>query len=373
MLRGVMVAAALAGCADVPEELPTSVRDVAKVEVTAGNTVTAAGIALAFADTGVRLPLSLTYTSTEILAQNGCPEPSLAGVVVAPFQSAYGGNVVPGATSTLDLLLTGPVVARADVRYDLPYDCAGKQALQGSSTFTVFPNGRIVRTDAVKPSTTPVADAASCTQTCNAAPEDNATFATFWALAPGGERFTPGTTTPVTSTVTTQFSCTRYGDTHTVGIGWDTMTMPVARSSEVNGTLVSEYPFLDKRASVSPTTETARSTVFVGNGQRDCAELEAQMRMPAMLLFNGTAVARDTFDVYADTADRGARIEITTPPGEEVPEGFAIRARIDAHHLRVTHSDGRRIDVGVQAEGDAHFIWIPSALPADGAIILEAL
>ena len=373
MLRGVLVAAALVGaCADVPEELPSNVRDVPDVQLTA-ETAIAAGTTLAFANTGIRLPLSLKHADGgELLAENGCPEPSRAGVVIAPFQSAYGGHVVPGATSTLDFLATGPVVVRADVRYELPYDCGGKQALMGSSTFTMFPSGRIVRSDAVSPSTSTVTDAFSCTQTCNAAPEDNATFSTFWAFTAGGDRLIPGAAMPVTSTVTTQFSCTRYADV-TVGIGWDSSPQVMARSSEIGGTLVSEFPFLDKRATVAPATQTARSTLFVSGGQRDCAELEAAMHLPPMLLFDGVPVARDMFDVYADTVDR-RRVEITTPPGEAVPDGgFALRMRIETSHLRVTHSDGTRIDIGVQPDGDANLIWIPSALPADGAIILEAL
>ena len=369
MLRGVMVAAVLVGCAEVPEGPNPRTPGI----TAEGNAFNGAGIALAFAETGIRLPESLMFDGHEIFAANACPRPSLAGIAIEPFQTAYGGHEVPGATSTLDVLMPGPAVVQVEVRYDLPYDCFGKQSLQGSSTFTMFPSGRIVRQDSVKPTTTTITDAVMCNQTCNSAPMDNATLSVHWALdGTGGERLTP--TGPLsTNAASIPFSCTRYG-THNVGINWDVVpTVTSTKSSEINGAFVAEYTFLDKRTTVAPTTEVARSTLYV-SVEDDCAELQTEMRLPQRILVDDEDVMLDMFDIYTDTNARSGRMEIKPVPGQPIPTGFALRTRLDTSHLRARHSNGDEALFAVQPDGPGvTILWIDSQIPEDGSILIEAL
>jgi len=144
-----------------------NIRGARTLMLTDDDTVQGDGFVMKFSPTGVRLPSSLVHGDTEVFAASTCPNPSRVGVSIEPFETAVGGRLPVGFDSTrnfTEVKLRGPAVAQIAVTYDVPYSCAGPQSLRGTSTFTMFPSGRIVRNDVVQASTgAMIDDAIMCT------------------------------------------------------------------------------------------------------------------------------------------------------------------------------------------------------------------
>src|SRR5262249_2794699 len=140
--------------------------------------------AIELADHGVRMPQSLFIDSVDRLGTETCPVDSGVGIGVFPALDAVapqrGG---PDATGTIQVVWPGPVVGRVEVTWSTTYDCSGgSQQANGTSRFTIFPNGRVVRYDVATPSTTMlVQDGGSC----GCGGQSNYGFSTFWAFAKG--------------------------------------------------------------------------------------------------------------------------------------------------------------------------------------------
>jgi hypothetical protein len=84
-----------------------------------------------------------------------------------------------GTDSTATTLIEGPALVRVEVNYKVDYMCPGAQTLDGTSTFTMLPTGRIVRRDSIQPSTDTLAPNATCG--CESGSGD-LTFSTFYAF-----------------------------------------------------------------------------------------------------------------------------------------------------------------------------------------------
>ena len=167
-----------------------------------------------FADHGIRMPQSLFLGGVDRLGTDDCPFASGIGIGVFPaLTAAAPQRNGADATSTLTVDWAGPVVARVEVAWSAPYTCSGgAQEADGTSRFTIFPNGRIVRYDIAKPSTTMlVRDGAACG--CGA--DSDLGFMTFWtfthvtAVDRAGAPWADGA----------QAGCAIYPD-HTIGVAW---------------------------------------------------------------------------------------------------------------------------------------------------------
>jgi hypothetical protein len=380
MLRVVLVTAACGGCfASVPDSVPVNAAPGIDVGESETEILGRAGFSMTFASTGVRLPISLVH-GTEVFGTNTCPSPSRAGVSIEPFATAVGGEPAVGsAVNTYALALRGPAVVQVAVGYEVPYDCDGKQSLRGTSTFTLFPSGRIVRNDAVRASTgLNIADATACAA-CDGIPRQAALHA-FWALdAKAGERFeVTDTAIARNTTASIPFSCAKYL-THTAAISWsgDLGTAP-ARTSDTPSTFVYAYDFFTKSSTVPQAEQTARSTMLVAPNEQMCADMFTRLQLPATIVVDDGGVTTDArldaFEIYrADGTHRG-RIELRPPAGEAVPDGFAIDLDIGSiEHLRVERRSNEPIASTVQREGARSIIWIEDGIAAGDAIIIEAL
>lgn len=370
-----VTAVCAAACAEIPDRGPANATDV-KVD---GTTMEVKGqnFLLQFATTGVRLPIAFDHEGISLLASDQCPEPSLAGVSLAPMTTAVGGRqVVPAleAGNTIAVRWPGPLVAQIVVGYQMEYTCNGTQILDGTSTFTVFPSGRVVRNDAVKPTQGPTISTVTCGG-CSG-PTSTARFESFWALAPGGERvqiddagseqmLMPGA---VSRTAT---ACALYS-THGVAMTWKGDGVPSTEARAQDVPLEFRYDFIPPTDTLASAQQTGRSTFAFGPSGLTCTELAAEVDEPTLEI-GGRPIDASAFGIYEYSERISSAIEVRTQRLEGYDHGVALRLEVGTpDHLRVEHASGGAVEYFLQPDGDtAYIIWIPNGVPHDDPIVIE--
>jgi hypothetical protein len=186
--RGIAaVATVLAGCLSVPAYEP-AVSVTYTVSGTAG-TVAGPGFALHFAEgEAFHFPDALVIDGADVMGHE--PAPSCfgedeAGVVFSPTPriSAHGGAMP--VKNHLEPVLRGPAVVQVKLDWATRFDCNLARTPGGVATFTVFPDGRIVRYDTVvDPSSSPLLpEPCACDPAADPAVGTQFTITAFWTLA----------------------------------------------------------------------------------------------------------------------------------------------------------------------------------------------
>lgn len=198
-LRGAPALVLLAGCFSEPPYEPETglVYTPSAVGAAAdgGGTITARGpgpaFALRFADgPGFHFPDSLTLEGAEVLgheAAPGCFREDQLGVLIAPTARISAGGPAPVTHSALTPVLTGPAVVQMKLEWGTSFACAAARTPGGASTFTVFPDGKIVRIDEIDdPVASPIIAPTLCA--CEPPSGNDALFHsyTFWTIARAG-------------------------------------------------------------------------------------------------------------------------------------------------------------------------------------------
>lgn len=154
-----------------------------------GATVAAPGFELHFADGDVfHFPDALKIDGTDVLghdATSACFGQNELGFLIAPTSriSADGGAMV--VTNRLEPVLRGPAVVQVKLTWATQLTCSAQRKPSGTATFTVFPDGRIVRFDTMAdPSSASIA-ASTCS--CGAT-DQQFNVITFWTFAGTGFR-----------------------------------------------------------------------------------------------------------------------------------------------------------------------------------------
>jgi hypothetical protein len=199
MRRGVAALVFATGCLSVPPFQPEAA--VTYTEAGTGGTAAGSGFALHFADgAGFHFPDALMIDGTDVMGHDpaqSCFEEDEAGFRFSPTSRISANGDAPRVKNQLVPVLPGPAVVQAKLDWATVIKCDGERAPGGTSTFTVFPDGRIVRHDAVVDATTAPISATQCT--CQSNDSDNGfTIATYWTLAraPFPDLYTPQTTSP---------------------------------------------------------------------------------------------------------------------------------------------------------------------------------
>ena len=124
-----------------------------------GSAICAAGpgYVLRFPAAGFRYPDQLHIGTADVLGTaTSCNEESLVGIDLYPITRFSVDSPVSGETASATIVLGGPVVAKVAVTWSwqAQVSCAPNRTVRGDSTFTLFPDGRVVRFDEL---TTPAA------------------------------------------------------------------------------------------------------------------------------------------------------------------------------------------------------------------------
>src|SRR5262249_19773832 len=111
---------------------------------------------LEFASGGAKMPQNLSIDGVNRLAEGRGPNEG--GIGIAGYPALLAAAPMRGGDTTASSMLTvdmaGPAVARVKVDWTAPFPCnLAQHQAKGTSTFTIFPNGRIVRHDVTTPTT----------------------------------------------------------------------------------------------------------------------------------------------------------------------------------------------------------------------------
>jgi hypothetical protein len=187
--RTMCVAAALAtGCLSTPAYQPETV--VSYKPAGAGGTVEGPGFELQFADSAFHFPDALRIDGVDVLGHEsmpGCFEEDEAGVLIAPTPRISASGDAERVANRLVPALLGPAVVQIRVEWATRLACNAARNPNGNSTFTVFPDGRIVRYDVVADPSEVEISANECACDRSADGSEGFTVSTYWTLA--RERF----------------------------------------------------------------------------------------------------------------------------------------------------------------------------------------
>jgi hypothetical protein len=178
-----VAACLVAGCLATPAYEPAVA--VSYREAGTGGAVTGPGFALQFAGgDGFHLPDALLIDGTNVLGRElgaGCDAEGGLGFLISPTPriSAQGGATP--ITNRLTPGLRGPAVVQVTLAWATRMACNSARAPGGTATFTVFPDGRIVRHDTLVDASASPISAATCA--CAGAASLQFTVSTFWTLA----------------------------------------------------------------------------------------------------------------------------------------------------------------------------------------------
>jgi hypothetical protein len=368
----VLVAAA-AGCVPVPaarNEQPLLV-----VDATTGRVSTTArapvAYAVEFGDRGVRTPTAILFGGVNRLKAGACPFEGGVGVNVFPavVATALGTGNAEAATELTDGLTVawaGPVVARIIVKWHVPYTCNGTaQALSGTSTFTLFPNSRIVRHDAVTPSTTTItSDGAQC----GCGLDSSFVFATFWTFD-GSSTNVQRDGTPWVDGASS-FGCAVYPE-QTIGVSLPDPATARLRRDEGASAFVHDWA--NNVATLPPTEKYAKSAIVLSASTQaaKCSDVVAELDDPKITIGGVANQSSDDHGIYQGRAMRYTeRFEISAT-GQALPRGFVVSLDIGDHAALERSPPATGDWYATQRDGDRTLVWFRDGLAPGETIAIE--
>jgi hypothetical protein len=347
--RGLVVAAAVGACVPVPpfrNEQP-ALLTVDRVTGDVASTTSAPVLyAVKFADHGVRAPQTILVEGVEILRAGSCPYEGGVGVTVYPaltaIAPALGGS---DATGTLTVEWAGPVIARVVITWSSQYTCnASAQEAHGTSAFTLFPNGRIVRSDAATPSTTLLTIDGSA---CGCATDNKFNFSSFWSLQPAAEAVLPAGTPWVDGA--SAFGCAVY-PSHTVGVGFSELSR--ARLVTATGASTFVYDWAHEATTLAPDERQTVSAILLSKESQAsrCGEVTADLADPPITIAGTAGIASDVNGIYPGPALPSGLSAISSPVA--MPRGFAVSLALVALPVVERQPPAAGAWYAAQREGD---------------------
>ncbi len=320
-----------AGCFSVP---PFEPEDAVKYTESGagGATIAGKGFALRFADgDGFHFPDALMIGDTNVIGHDPAQECFRAdelGVLIAPTARISAHTSAEPVTNRLLSTLPGPAIAQAKVEWATGFPCDGTRTPRGTSTFTVFPDGRIVRHDTIAdPSTSSISPVPCACEPPTQSEDQLFRIRTYWTLA--RDRFTeynlPGEDPKLLPTpserIGNQATACFNGGTYQVAFAWsDFVNNNIRGGDAVIG-------FDHELGPVGPSMLESFayediSTVFVGSAGCE-AELERadKQLMPQVLRINGTVTMVSARDGIYGGADTTGAAGIDLPSGTAELEG----------------------------------------------------
>lgn len=184
MLRGWALSLACVGaCVKVPEFERrdgggSNARDDAPADVlvvpsgvsatTVGTSVVLANeplVRLTFSPAGFHFPSSLLVGGRELIVTptTACADERAAGIALYPALRIDGATPASAGSGSVQVDLAGPGVAKVALDWTASFPCGGSTATaNGRTTFTMFGDGRINRSDVVRLANQPVANDCDC-------------------------------------------------------------------------------------------------------------------------------------------------------------------------------------------------------------------
>jgi hypothetical protein len=354
----------VAGCATVPPD-PRD-RVLLDVDDSTGRVASTSRapvqFTMEFADRGARMPQRLVLDGVNRLAEGQCPNEGGIGIAVYPAALAaapmLGGDTTASSTLTVDM--AGPAVARVKVEWTMPFECnLAQREGKGTSTFTIFPNGRIVRHDITKP--TAVALSVD-TNPCGCSAESNFYLTSYWAFAPT-QNVNPDGTPFIDGSLA---GCAVYAS-HMIGVAWPDSHTRVITDNNVSAFT---YEWVTDSTTLSPDERELVSAIVMSKGTAaaKCGDVLADLDdFPIMI--DGSSVSTDDSGIYVDMRSHTGRVEISAP--RRVPSGFAVSLDVGGFG-EITRSPPADGDwYGSQSDNGRTLFWFRDALAVGEKISIE--
>ena len=153
-------------------------------EEAGGATVSAEGFALRFASTGFHYPDRLAVDGIDTLGHDSktpCFAEDGVGMVIYPTPRISASTKATVTTSEIRPIMRGPAMIQVQVDWSSQFTCANNYPF-GSSLYTVFLDGRIVRHDSIDDHTP--ADASMMACACDPMEHQGFQIESFWTLNP---------------------------------------------------------------------------------------------------------------------------------------------------------------------------------------------
>jgi hypothetical protein len=363
--RWVVAAAAATGCVPVPDR--PSDAALLTVNAAAGQVASTGSapiqFSLSFAASGVRMPESLFLDGVDRVAPGTCPTEAGIGIGVYPAFNASspmrGGDE---ATSTLVFDWEGPTIAKARVTWNRSYQCVGRnQDASGTSTFTIFPNGRIVRHDAATPSTTQLSVDSN---PCGCASDTSFYFTAYWSftltqnVAADGSPLMDGAPS----------GCAVYPN-HMIGVAWPDTDVRILSG---NGSSAFVHDWASGALTLPPNQREVTSAIILSEqtAPTSCGDVLADLDdFPIMV--SGVSVSTDDSGVYADDRRHTDPAVISTP--RRLPRGFAISLRVGDYGEVTRSPELGGAWYATQRDGDRTLFWFRDGLGVGETISIDPL
>jgi len=384
------------GCFDIPPyQPPTSVK---YIEDKSGGGGTAKGpdFSLHFAGDGFHFPDKLTIGSIDDVlghAPEGCHDESAVGITIAPTLRISADSKATQATNALMPVLRGPAAVQVKLDWASQFQCADNSSVlpRGTSTFTVFPDGRIVRDDRLEdpnPQNPPAPVAGVCICDPNETTTSGFTVSSHWTFAQEHFQnlYSPDPTMlpfkDQQEVISPSTACIA-GDAFQVGFAWPTVGMATIHGA---GTLLAFGRYNTINSSVLDTFPWENSlAMFIERGGKDCTTTLAHasaynMPLTSALSINGSQpISASIHDgIYGGAGDNGPpgvmlmsdRVELTGTVGSSFAVWLQFPHAVDSLRATLPGMSGPWY-VPQQVGDDSWIVWFRDALSPNQTITIE--
>lgn len=346
-------------CVDIPAFAPPGAIELD------GSTFRGQGFSIHFAE-GDRFhyPDSFVIGSREILgasASANCAYEDGIGLALYPAPRVSGGETAPSTDdSSIDAVLRGPAIGKVRIEWRSPFTCMGPnqtRSPQGYSSFTIFPDGKVVRYDRLKETGATLVTASGCG--CSGVTSPDFYVTSFWSFARSAFQtvYLPAATDlstlqPQNINTTGASNCLEANTPGTLAVRTSWLGTPIqTRVMAPNGSVVAMVRDLQAHAAtlgdLSPTVHSSTSVVAFHPG-KTCADTEAADALvgaPTETVFvDGTPVPLGRDGIYGgETAgnDGGfgvAKRKVVVSGGVSEPFALMITWPGPTKQVRVTSS-----------------------------------
>lgn len=385
MKRCVAAGVLATGCLSIPAYQPET--SVSYIEDGTGGTAIGPGLALRFAaGSGFHLPDQLVIDGADVLGRDPdavCFDQDEAGLLISPTDriSAHGGAVA--LRNQLAAVLRGPAVTQVTLDWATGFGCNPDRKPVGSSTFTMFPDRRIVRHDVLADSSNSAISASACA----CVPDSRGfTVTAYWTLARAAFRdfYVPtlrGLPAP-TETLANQHAACLDAGSFQVAFGWP---VSVERTSIRGGTALIGFgqDLVIGASNLDDLDWKTSAAMFVGRA--GCAaELKraADYATPPALAINGEAWTPSERDgIYGgdggNTGDQPPGIPLATDHVElsgGVGSSFAVWLRFPRPVADLRATGGRAPGAWYlpqQVNDREWIVWFRDSISANQTIVIE--
>lgn len=384
------------GCFSVPPFEPESGVSFTESD-TGGGTASGTGFALRFSDGGLHFPDGLLIDGLDVMGRDSsqtCFDEDEIGFRIVPTAriSATGG--APPVKNLLVPVLRGPGVVQVKLDWATQFKCNGSRAPGGISTYTMFPDGRIVRFDTIGDAIATEIVPSGCECEPPIRSEDQLfTISTHWTLARSKfETFSfDNNTEPVPAegeekAANHATSCIA-NDTYQVAFAWPlSMAMQMPLQTAVRGR-TSLIEFRRDLVRGAPRLEAFShdnsSAIFIERGGCAAAFKRANEHAdPSSLAINGASMKPSIRDgIYGGDPGAGGLPGIDVPSGTAtlvgpVDSSFAVWLRFPGSVDAIRATLGGRPKEGPwylpqRVDDRTWIVWFKDAITATQTIVVE--